>query len=83
MKSARRTVPMEDAGVTEKAGDGLQKTSVIVGGMTCAACVRRVENVLKAVPGVEDAAVNLATSRATIAYSPLFAGWGAVKRAVD
>jgi len=34
--------------------------------MTCASCVRRVENALKAVPGVGDARVNLATERADI-----------------
>jgi heavy metal translocating P-type ATPase len=37
-----------------------------VGGMTCASCVGRVERVLKAVPGVSAAAVNLATGRATV-----------------
>lgn len=37
-----------------------------VQGMTCASCVGRVERALKAVPGVEQAAVNLATERATI-----------------
>ncbi|OWV92725.1 ATPase [Rhizobium sp. R72] len=35
-------------------------------GMTCASCVARVEKALKAVPGVIDASVNLATERATI-----------------
>ena len=35
-------------------------------GMTCASCVGRVERALKAVPGVTDASVNLATERATI-----------------
>ena len=35
-------------------------------GMTCASCVRRVERAVKAVPGVVDAAVNLATERATV-----------------
>ncbi len=34
--------------------------------MTCASCVGRVERALKAVPGVTDASVNLATERATI-----------------
>ncbi|GHD70130.1 copper-translocating P-type ATPase [Luteimonas padinae] len=37
-----------------------------VDGMTCASCVGRVERGLKAVPGVVDAAVNLATERATV-----------------
>lgn len=35
-------------------------------GMTCAACVRRVEKVLLKVPGVTEATVNLATERATV-----------------
>jgi Cu+-exporting ATPase len=39
-------------------------------GMTCAACVRRVEKALKNVPGVEGANVNLAVNRATIAFDP-------------
>ncbi|MCM2450828.1 heavy metal translocating P-type ATPase [Agrobacterium vitis] len=37
-----------------------------VEGMTCASCVSRVEKALKAVPGVIDAAVNLATEKATV-----------------
>ncbi|HBI47382.1 MAG TPA: heavy metal translocating P-type ATPase [Smithella sp.] len=41
--------------------------------MTCAACVRRVENALNFVPGVIDANVNLATGRATIIHG---AEWG-------
>ena len=36
-----------------------------VEGMTCASCVGRVEKALKAVPGVTEATVNLATERAT------------------
>ncbi len=35
-------------------------------GMTCASCVGRVERALKAVPGVQTAAVNLATERAMV-----------------
>lgn len=35
-------------------------------GMTCASCVGSVERALKAVPGVSEAAVNLATERATV-----------------
>lgn len=35
-------------------------------GMHCASCVGRVEKALRAVPGVENASVNLASSRATV-----------------
>ena len=40
------------------------ETSLSIGGMTCAACVRRVEKALSRVEGVTDASVNLATERA-------------------
>ena len=39
-----------------------------VGGMTCASCVGRVEKALKKVPGVDDAAVNLATESARVTW---------------
>ncbi|MFC6750934.1 copper ion binding protein [Deinococcus aquaticus] len=41
-----------------------------VQGMTCAACVGRVERALKKVDGVLDAQVNLATERAHVTYLP-------------
>ncbi|MEM1271530.1 MAG: heavy metal translocating P-type ATPase, partial [Bacteroidota bacterium] len=41
-----------------------------VTGMTCAACVRRVERAVAAVPGVAEAQVNLATERATVRFRP-------------
>ncbi len=41
-----------------------------IGGMTCSSCVSRVEKVLKKVPGVETATVNLATESARIVYAP-------------
>ncbi len=41
-----------------------------VTGMSCAACVRRVERAAAAVPGVQAAAVNLATERATLTATP-------------
>jgi len=62
---------------------GRRKTTVLVGGMSCAACVRRVENALSSVPGVENAAVNLATSRASIDYSPELADWSAIRGAIE
>ena len=39
---------------------------LIVGGMTCAACVSRVEKVLKRVPGVSAAEVDLMTGQARV-----------------
>ncbi|WP_293224189.1 cation-translocating P-type ATPase [Ottowia sp.] len=39
-----------------------------VGGMTCASCVARVERALAKVPGVQQAAVNLATESARITF---------------
>ncbi|MEM9996270.1 MAG: heavy metal translocating P-type ATPase [Bacteroidota bacterium] len=43
--------------------------SLSVEGMTCAACVRRIEHKLADLPGVEAASVNLATERATVRYT--------------
>jgi len=53
-----------------------------VTGMTCAACVSRVERALKKAPGVLEASVNLATERATVKYLPAATGIGHLKRAV-
>ena len=49
--------------------DQLAKTgaaSFDISGMTCASCVARVEKAIRAVPGVLDAGVNLATERASV-----------------
>ena len=45
----------------------LERRELRVGGMSCAACVQRVERALTAVPGVVGADVNLATERAVVA----------------
>jgi len=50
--------------------------------MTCAACVRRVENALKEVAGVQEAAVNLATGRATVTHAAKWEGLKALEKAV-
>ena len=49
---------------------GSNKVSLPVTGMSCAACVRRVEKALSGAEGVSEASVNLATGRATVAYDP-------------
>ena len=45
-----------------------------VEGMTCASCVNRIERFLRKTPGVEEAAVNLATEQATVRFDPAVAG---------
>ena len=63
---------------------GLRKLSVSVGGMTCAACVRRVEQAIREVAGVRDVSVNLATARASIVYDPdAWGGVDAVRRVIQ
>ena len=52
-------------------------------GMTCASCVNRIERFLRKTPGVEQAAVNLATERATVLVDPGTAGRDELVRAVE
>jgi Cu+-exporting ATPase len=52
-------------------------------GMTCASCVNRIERFLAKTPGVERAAVNLATERATVSVDPAVAGRDELVRAVE
>ncbi len=46
--------------------NGAPALELCIQGMTCAACVGRVERTLKKIPGVNDAQVNLATGRARV-----------------
>lgn len=44
------------------------RTDLAIEGMTCASCVARIERALRAVPGVSEAVVNLATARAHVVH---------------
>ncbi|ESR26966.1 heavy metal translocating P-type ATPase [Lutibaculum baratangense] len=57
--------------------------SLVIEGMTCASCVRRVETALGGVPGVSEASVNLATSKARLAVDPATVDPGALVEAVE
>jgi Cu+-exporting ATPase len=59
------------------------KTTLNIGGMTCASCVAHVEEALKEAPGVVNASVNLATEKATVEYVPGVAGIPELSRAVQ
>ena len=54
-----------------------------VSGMSCAACVARVERALRRVPGVRDAEVNLGTERARVRLAPGTAGAADLVAALD
>ena len=60
-----------------------ERLTLPVQGMSCAACVRRVEKALAGVDGVQDASVNLATEKATMVFDPAHAGLDAMKQAVE
>ena len=64
------TSPDKLIGAIRDAGYGadVREVTFEVKGMTCASCVGRVERVLKNVPGVLEASVNLANERATVEY---------------
>ncbi len=59
------------------------RTTLNIGGMTCAACVYHVEGGLRSVLGVVDAGVNLATEKATVEYVPGVAGIAEIQRGVE
>ena len=69
--------------LVEELGYEVATESVVlnIGGMSCAACVKRVGEALKGVEGVTDANVNFGTEQATVEY--ISAGIDELKRAVQ
>jgi Cu+-exporting ATPase len=61
----------------------LRTADLIVQGMTCAACVRRVERAVRMVPGVHDASVNLVTHQARVSYDPSGASTEQIAAAIE
>ena len=68
---AAETTPLALAEAVQRAGYDVrtEEVSFAVGGMTCAACVGRVEKALTGADGVVEASVNLATERARVRYA--------------
>ncbi|MGQ9703438.1 MAG: heavy metal translocating P-type ATPase [Actinomycetota bacterium] len=54
----------------DEEGKPTGRVVVRVGGMTCASCATRVEKALLDITGVREAAVNLATEKASVSYDP-------------
>ena len=61
--------PSQSAGAT-KTPFSAASVTIPIEGMSCASCVARIEDGLRAMPGVSKASVNLATERATVEYRP-------------
>lgn len=59
-----------DAAGRDGGGGDAGRLDLRITGMSCAACVRRVERAAAAVPGVQAVAVNLATERAAVTAVP-------------
>jgi len=50
--------------------DDAARVVINVGGMTCATCATKVEKALREMPGVDSAAVNLASEKASVSFRP-------------
>jgi len=82
---AGRADPSKLAGAVGDAGYKVltQKTTLPIQGMHCASCVTKVEDSLRAVPGVLSASVNFGTEQATVEYIPQATGMADFKQAVS
>ncbi|MDQ3523935.1 MAG: heavy metal translocating P-type ATPase, partial [Chloroflexota bacterium] len=69
--------------VTSQTSPKTRSASLDIEGMTCAACVRRVERALEGVDGVENASVNLATERASVDFNADLVSVGQLSQAVE
>ena len=62
---------MEEETISPEAPpEGGKKVIIKVGGMSCATCAATIEKGLSRLPGVDEAAVNFASEKATVSYDP-------------
>ncbi len=64
-------------------GARVEKVLLPIRGMSCAACVNKVEKALRSVKGVTEANVNFATERASVAFLPGEVTLGDLRKAVQ
>ena len=74
---------LEDA--VQNAGYGVinEKIVIKIGGMTCAMCVKAIEDVLNKLDGIRDVNVNLASEKAYVTYNPNMTGISDIKNAIN
>ncbi len=61
----------------------VEKAELPVKGLSCAACVRRVESAVKALKGVVEASANLALGRVAVEFIPGEVSLAQIKRAIE
>ncbi len=87
LQVSSKTPPTPDAlsAAVEAVGQRVptEKTSLTIGGMTCASCVMHVEHALNGVAGVRLAQVNLATEKASVEFMPGVVSLDALRKAVE
>ena len=66
----------------DKAAARKGRIEIPITGMNCAGCALNVEKALKGVAGVDSAAVNFATARATVLFEPQLTGPEALEKAI-
>jgi Cu+-exporting ATPase len=74
---------LEDA--VKDAGYGVinEKVTIKIGGMTCAMCVKAIEDVLNKIDGISEVNVNLASEKAYITYNPKMTSISDIKNAIN
>ena len=60
-----------------------EKVTLKIGGMTCAMCVKTIENVLKSLDGIVDVMVNLGAEKAYVTYNPRITTIAEMKSAIE
>ena len=61
----------------------MNRETIKIGGMTCAACSGRIEKVLGKTDGISKASVNLATEKATVEYDPQKVKLSFIKQSIE
>ncbi len=67
--------------VVEKAAS--QNVTIPIGGMSCAACAKRVEKAVGKLEGIESVSVNYATEKASVSYFPHQVRLSAIREAIE
>ena len=61
----------------------MEKTSIKVGGMSCQGCVKNIQGVLSALPGVASAEVSLEAAEALVSYDAQQVDRGSLLNAIE